>query len=41
MGNQLRIVGTFNYVNGKFVSVDTNRSEFNSGKAIFVPVDQI
>jgi len=41
MGSQLRIVGTFNYVDGKFVSIDTNRQDFNQGKAIPIPVDQI
>lgn len=41
MGTQLRIVGTFNYVDGKFVSIDANRKDFNNGKAIPIPVDQI
>lgn len=41
MSTQLRIVGTFSYVDGKFVSIDTNRKDFNDGRAIPISVAQI
>lgn len=41
MTSQMRIVGTFNLVDGKFVSTDKNRSDFNAGKAVPIPADQI
>lgn len=41
MTSQMRIVGTFNLVDGKFVSIDKNRSDFNAGRAVPVPVRQI
>jgi hypothetical protein len=41
MKNEVRIVGTFEYQDGKFVSVDHNRRTFNSHKPVPIPVDQI
>lgn len=41
MGSQLRIVGTFELKDGKFVSTNTNKQAFLDGNAIQVPVDQI
>lgn len=41
MGSQLRIVGTFELKDGKFVSSNTNKQAFMDGNAIQVPVDQI
>jgi hypothetical protein len=34
MKNDIRIVGTFEYQNGKLVSIDTNRRNFNSHRAV-------
>ncbi len=41
MGSQLRIVGTFELKDGKFVSSNTNKQAFLDGNPIQVPVDQI
>lgn len=41
MTSKMRIVGTFNLVDGNFVSTDKNRSDFNAGKAVPIPADQI
>lgn len=41
MQNQIRIVGTFNYEDGKFVSVNKNKQDFQNGQAIPIPADQI
>ncbi len=41
MSSPIRIVGTFNYEEGKFVSVDKNRRDFNRGKAVQIPAKEI
>ncbi len=41
MGEEIRIIGTFHHVDGKFVSIDANRRNFNKGLAISIPFDQI
>lgn len=41
MKNEVRIVGTFQYQDGKFVSVDHNRQTFDSHKPVPIPANQI
>lgn len=41
MKNEVRIVGTFEYQDGKFVSVDHNRRQLNAHKPVPIPASQI
>lgn len=41
MKNEVRIVGTFEYQEGKLVSVDQNRRLFDAHKAVPIPANQI
>jgi len=41
MKNEVHIVGTFEYQDGKFVSVDHNRRQFNAHKPVPIPASQI
>jgi hypothetical protein len=43
MANELRIVGTFNYVDGKFVTVDSdsNKTRFRQHLPVYIPAEQI
>lgn len=41
MTGPIRILGTFNYEDGKFVSVDKNRKNFNRHRAIEIPYREI
>lgn len=41
MKNEVRIVGTFEYQDGKFVSVDHNRRTFDAHKPVLIPAGQI
>lgn len=41
MKNNVRIVGTFEYQDGKFVTVDQNRRTFEAHKPVLIPASQI
>jgi hypothetical protein len=41
MSNHIQIVGTFNYKNGQYVTVDKNKQDFNKGLAVPIPASQL